>query len=801
MKKIILLFFIVSLTDVFYAQVITVRDEESNAPLELVTITSKNPKAFTVTNSSGEANIDLFNGAENITFQMLGYKTLNTSYKEIISANSDIYMELTNISLDQVVVSATRWNQAKRDVPSKVATILPKDIQLQNPQTAADLLGMSGEVMIQKSQQGGGSPMIRGFATNRLLIAVDGVRMNTAIFRSGNLQNVISLDPFVMERTEVLFGPGSIIYGSDAIGGVMSFYTLNPQLSLSDNVFIKGNAVVRSATANNEYTGHFDVNLGWKKWAFTTSISYNDYGDLIMGSNGPDEYLRPEYVQRINNTDQVVANDDPKVQHPTAYQQVNIMQKVRFVPNDNWDLVYGFHYSTTSDYDRYDRLIRYKKGLPRSGQWYYGPQKWMMHNLNISNHNVTDFYDEVTLRLAYQEFEESRIDRDFNGNMLYNRVEKVDAYSLNLDLSKTLSEKHTLLYGVEAVYNDVESTGTDEDIAAKSIVTGPSRYPQSSWTSLAAYLNYQFRVSEKLMLQAGVRYNYFDLEAEFDTTFYPFPFTEADVSNSAVTGSIGLVYNPDETWQIGLNLSTGFRSPNVDDLGKVFDSEPGAVVVPNPGLKAEYAYNAELGIAKIFDDVMKIDASVYYTHLDNALVRRDFTLNGSDSLMYDGEMSRVQAIQNAASAYVWGIQTGIEIKIVSGLNLSTRFNYQKGEEELDDGSDSPLRHVGPYFGSTHLTYTAQKLNLDLYTVYNGEVSYDDLATSEQGKDYMYAIDENGNPYSPSWYTINFKAMYKLTDIISVTAGIENVTDQRYRPYSSGIAAAGRNFIFSIKAGW
>src|SRR5690606_14493688 len=134
-------------------------------------------------------------------------------------------------TLEQVVVSASRWEEDKREVSSRIVTLSQREISLYQPQTAADLLGNSGEVFIQKSQQGGGSPMIRGFATNRLLYSVDGVRMNSAIFRSGNLQNVINLDPFAVDRLEILFGPGSVMYGSDALGGVMHFSTLRPRLS------------------------------------------------------------------------------------------------------------------------------------------------------------------------------------------------------------------------------------------------------------------------------------------------------------------------------------------------------------------------------------------------------------------------------------------------------------------------------------------------------------------------------------------------------------------------------------------
>ena len=801
MKKHILLFFtLVFFTEIF-AQVVTVFDNETNHPLELVNISSEKPKTFTLTNASGKADISRFENAEIISFQMLGYKTKRLNYSEIEDLKFLIRLEATNISLDQIVVSAAKWNQLNRENPTKVSMITPKDLALQNPQTAADLLNISGEVFIQKSQQGGGSPMIRGFATNRLLIAVDGIRMNTAIFRSGNLQNVISLDPFAIERAEVMFGPGSILYGSDAIGGVMSFYTLNPQFSLNESLFIKGNSSVRHSTSNKEFTGHIDINLGWKNFGMITSVTHTDYDDLKMGSVGPDEYLKPFYVRRIQGEDKVFENDDPELQIPTGYSQFNLMQKLRYRPNELWDITYGFHYSTTSNYDRYDRLIRTRNGLPRSAEWYYGPQKWMMNNLEITNQHNNSFYDDMTIRFAHQFFEESRIDRDFNDVIRRSRVEKVNAYSINLDFNKSFDQQHNIIYGIEFVYNDVVSTGSDENILTGNIIPGPSRYPQSSWSSYAAYLTYQFKMSQNLLLQAGARYNYFNITAEFDTTFYPFPFTKTELNNGALTGSIGLVFTPEKSWSIGLNLSSGFRSPNIDDMGKVFDSEPGKVVIPNQNLKAEYAYNAELGIAKVFNDFMKIDLTGYYTFLDDAMVRRNYSLNGLDSLIYSGELSQIQALQNAASTYVWGIQTGIEIKLPSGFGFSTRFNYQKGEEELDDGSKSPLRHAGPWFGSTHLTFSAQRLKMDLYAVYNGEVSYDNLAEEERSKTYLYAEDENGNPYSPSWYTLNLKMSYQLSDLLFISGGIENITDQRYRPYSSGLAASGRNFIFSLRVGF
>ncbi|HDS06168.1 MAG TPA: TonB-dependent receptor, partial [Bacteroides sp.] len=334
-------------------QVLTVEDQDTKEKLEFVTLTSERPRATAITNRQGQANLSAFRGSAEIEFRAMGYKSMVISYEEIVADAFRVRMQPARISLDEVVVSATRWNQKTSEIPSKVITVPPAAVAVQNPQTAADMLGISGKVFIQKSQQGGGSPMIRGFATNRLLYTVDGVRMNTAIFRSGNIQNVISLDPFAMEHTEVFFGPGSVIYGSDAIGGVMSFRTLEPQFTLEEKPLVKGTAVTRYASANQEKTGHFDVNVGWKKWALVTSISSNDYGDLRMGSNGPEEYLRPFYVQRVDSSDVVVTSDDRRVQRPSGYSQINMMQKIRFRPDERWEFQYGFHYSVTSGYDRY----------------------------------------------------------------------------------------------------------------------------------------------------------------------------------------------------------------------------------------------------------------------------------------------------------------------------------------------------------------------------------------------------------------------------------------------------------------
>ncbi|TNE61782.1 MAG: TonB-dependent receptor [Bacteroidetes bacterium] len=799
MKQFVLLVLLLVLATIGKGQILTIKSKETGDLLELVTLYNVATGFAAISNAQGQVNITAFQEAPSIEVHRLGYQSVTLRYSDLEDQGYVLLLEPSILGLDEVVVSATRWKQTSYEVPVRIIQIDPEDITLQNPQTAADLLGVSGKVFIQKSQQGGGSPMIRGFATNRLLYAVDGVRMNTAIFRGGNLQNIISLDPFAIEQTEVLFGPGSILYGSDAIGGVMSFQTLTPQFTLSDTMLIKGKAAARFASANQERTAHFDINTGWKKWSATTSISSNTYGDLRMGSHGPEQYLNLYYVQRQDGADVVIDNPDPLVQRPSGYSQLNLMQKIRYAPGEKWDLQYGFHYSETSNYGRYDRHQRTRNGLPRYAEWNYGPQKWMMNNLNATYEGQAALYDHLLIRLAQQVFEESRISRDLNKDRRERRIESVDAYSVNLDLAKHFSGMCTFYYGFESVLDKVTSTGQDEDIRIGIISPGPARYPQSSWQSHAVYASLQIRPSASITLQGGVRYNQFQLGAAFDTTFYPFPFVQAELNKGALTGNAGIVWQPSENLILSASASTAFRAPNVDDMGKVFDSEPGAVVVPNPDLGPEYAYNADLGIARVFGNTLKLDLSAYYTHLKNALVRRNYSLNGLDSILYDGELSRVQAIQNAAVARVFGIQAGMEIKLSRQFRLAADLNYQDGEEELDDGIKSPSRHAAPLFGSAKLKYRTGKLSLQMGVLYQAERSHADLAQEEQGKIEIYALDANGNTYAPEWYTLNFHGMYKLNDFWVISAGMENLTDRRYRPYSSGISGAGRNFILSLRA--
>ena len=799
MKFYKLIFFLLFSSGVLQAQQIKVLNKITQEPVYSVAIYNADKSKSIITNYKGEASLDRFSNSELIYFQHLTHVLLILK-KADIDESGIVYLDSNTQGLEGIVVSASKFEQNKRDIPQKIISFNAEKITFTNPQTSADLLGNTGQVFVQKSQMGGGSPMIRGFSTNRLLITVDGVRMNNAIFRGGNLHNVISIDPFVVQRTEVTLGAGSVIYGSDAVGGVMSFYSQTPQLSYRDSLLFKMNAVTRYASANNENTGHFDFNLGYKKWAFLTSFSYTDFDDLKMGKRGPKDYLRPEFVIRVNGEDQMVQNSDPLVQNYSGYNQINLLQKVRYEATKDLSFDLGLYYTTSSDIPRYDRLIRYRGDNLRSAEWHYGPQKWFMSNLQVTKlSSGSNLYDKIKATLAYQNFQESRADRDFKSSLRNKREEAVDAYSINFDFEKRLNLKTEFFYGVEYVFNKVHSNGQEENIETNTFSKDVSRYPNgASWQSTAVYASLKYKPNVKFVFQSGLRFNHIVSKANFkeNNVFLNLPFESSRNKFGALTGIAGITWTPNSVLEWRLNGSSAFRAPNIDDIGKVFDSEPGSVVVPNENLKPEYAYGGELGVKLHFKN-MVLDLSSYYTYLDNALVRRDFTLNGERQIEYDGELSNVQAIQNASKAWIYGFEIGLEAQLARNLKLKSQYSVIGGTEE-EDGVEVPVRHVAPNFGNSHLIWASNNIKVDAFVNYNGEFSFNELAPSEASKDYLYASDANGNPYSPSWYTLNLRTQYHFNDALSLVASVENITDERYRPYSSGITAAGRNFVLSLK---
>ena len=779
------------------AQKIVVVDETSLEPIAGVAIFNLVKTKTDISSLDGSILISRFQSFERIHFQHLSYRKTSKLKSKI---NDTIFLTPKSTDLNEIVISASKFEQNKKEVPQKIISLSAKDIKLMNPQTSADLLANSGHVFVQKSQLGGGSPMIRGFSTNRVLITVDGIRLNNAIFRGGNVHNVISINPFNIEKTEIILGSGSVIYGSDAIGGVMNFYTTVPQFSSSEQPEVSTKSNLRYTTANNEKTAQIGMNIGFKKWALHTSMSFSDFGDLKMGRTDIENYLTPFYVTQTNGQDILMPNHNPRLQKFTGFNQFHGAQKIRFKHSKNLTFDFGLHYAITSNIPRYDRLIIHNPDNSlKYAEWDYGPQKWLLANAQLTKlSSKSPFYDKIKSTIAFQNFKESRINRKFESPDRKIRSEVVDAISFNLDLDKLISGRLNLSYGTEYLYNKIRSKGISYNIGTNDVIGIASRYPDgSNWTSLASYLSFKYKPKTRFTFQSGLRYNIISIKADLtpNIEFYDIPFLNSNINTSALTGTAGLSWQQNEMFSWKLNATTAFRAPNIDDVGKVFDSQPGYVVVPNNHLKPEYAYGGELGLKINFEGYALVDISTYYTYLDNAMTRDSFSINGQSVIDYDGELSNVQAIQNTSKAKIYGIEAGIQLQLSNTLEITSQYSVTKGSQKNNHNIDLPIRHVAPAFGNMHIIWNKNKIILDGFMNYSGSLAYDSI--SHELSSHLFAVDSNGNPYAPSWCTLNVRTQYQLNENISFVGAIENILNEGYRPFGSGISGPGTNFIFTI----
>ncbi len=702
------------------------------------------------------------------------------------------------INLNEVTVYANKFAERSGRIAQTVKSIRDKNTLNMQPNTG-DILINTGTLFVQKSQQGGSSPVIRGFEASRVLLTVDGIRMNNAVYRAGHLQNIITIDNMILDRMEVLYGPSSTLYGSDALGGVVSMYTRNPKLSGSKKTVISGSSTLRYASAIDEQRGNIILNIGGAKWASLTSVTYGSFGDMKQGKNRSSKYptfgLKPFIVQRMGNTDVAVPNPNPNQQTPSGYDQIDVLQKFLYKPSDKIEHIFNLQFSNTGDVPRYDRLSEGTLTAPVFAEWYYGPQLRNLASYQLNASKQNGFFQDLKLTTSFQDIEESRITRRFNNNNKDYRWERINVFGLNFD-AKHYSGKHELHVGAESYTNFVRSTAERRNIVTGALSRITTRYADgpTKMASNALYAQHTYKINDEWTLNDGIRFNLVKLDARFaDTTLMHFPFNKAQQNNVAVTGNIGLVYATKDDFRLAMILSSGFRAPNVDDLSKVFDTRTGIVVVPNTNIKPEYTYNGEFSIAKQ-TKAFSIGASFFYTIFRNALVLDKYKFNGQDSILYSGVRSAVFANQNKASAYVTGFSLNGSITIAKGTAIDGVVTYTYGRYTDQNKVKIPLDHIPPVYGRLGIKTQQNQWNAEFYTLFNGWKKLKDY--NPNGEDNLQYATADG---MPSWLTLNVRAGFHFSKKLQSVLLLENLTDKNYRYFASGISAPGRNISISLKA--
>jgi len=699
--------------------------------------------------------------------------------------------------LKEVVVSAYRSVEAKRNVSQEIAVINRQSIQQSMAASTVDVLANQAGISVQKSQLGGGSIVLRGMEANRVLLVVDGVRMNNLIYRSGHLQNAITVDPLALERIEVAFGPTSNAYGSDAMGGVIHFMTKTPMFSQKRQ--LHGQAYAKYSTALQSWVKHAEITGTSLHWGFFTSLTESNFGELRGGRRINPFYgelygMREVYAVRTLSGDSLVANPEPWIQKGSGYTQYDFVQKVLYRARSDRRNTLNIQGSTSSNIPRYDRMTDPSSttGL-KYGDWYYGPQKRLMASFKHEALDVLGF-DGVSVTVYHQNVEESRMTRKFNRSSLQQRVENVMVNGFNSDAMKRWGN-NTLRAGVDGWYQTVQSRGMESDVFNGGPETPiDSRYPggRNEMYSLAAFATHINRVTDEVTITEGFRVGNSVLFSEFtDKTYFPFPFEYIYQRMPVASGSIGLIYNPNEGNKYSFTVSTAYRVPNIDDLSKVFEMAPGMLIVPNPHLRPEQAFTAELGNIRIFKAGHSLEWNLYTTSLTDALMVQPFRVDGSDSVFYDGAMVGVYAQQNVQRAVIMGYSIRGNVVLSGPWTMNGVLQGTQGM--LGYPIMGNLDHIPPVSGRLALNWQHKAWSWEFFGLGNGWKHI--KAYQLNGEDNeQYATPEG----MPAWVTWNSSLTFASKQGLSMQLGVYNLLDTQYRTFASGINAPGRNIQTALR---
>ena len=761
--KPLLYFFILTFSKVALSQNIVVLDSITGAPIDNVNVFSE--KFGTTSNKSGQIDLDSFGPYDTLSFSHISYNVISIIKSKL---NSDVILLSPKSNLlPDITLNDEKKIAISENMP--VFTINTKEISYL-PQSTSDLLSNESSIVVQESQSGGGSPNYRGMEANRLLLVVDGSQLNNAIYRSGHIQSASTINPFFLQSVKLISGPASVIYGNGAMGGGIIFKTLSPFGSNSLDFLQQYES--SSNTSATSLAKYYNINNVYSVSAF----SIKSTGNLKMGGD------RKHGYSDWGNEHHII-NDGRQLY--TSFDQVDLLHKSVVINQNNNYIVFNTQYSRSSDVYRFDKMNDVKENLPKYKSWYYGPQVRFFKKISYNGDNKKLLFDNFKSFISFQNIKESRHFQKQNDTYLNNRYENVKVYDLNIDFNKT-TKVFDLIYGMGARYQNVNSTANLT--SNYQVLYNTTRYPDdgSQVSDFFAYSQVKIAPIKKLDLSIGMRWNSQKLMCNFNNL--DFDLNNIKTSNSSFIKSILLSYKPINHTILSCSYYDGFRNPNVDDIGKVFSKDGENVVVPNADLEPEYAQNIELSLVyvkKPFD----IKIQVFKSFLNNAISREFGLLNGLDSLLYDGEIMRVQTNQNIESATIEGISVSGCVYMSNNFKLSSIYNFLRGEKNTNE----PLAHIPPENFVLSLEYRLEKHQLELFMKYNGWKNTDDYDLS--GVDNLDEATSDGNP---SWSTVNCIYNYNLNKSTSIMLGVKNIFDQHYKTFASGISASGRNVVLSIR---
>lgn len=652
--------------------------------------------------------------------------------------------------LDQVQVTATRFEEPANETPIAITLVGKDQIRRQIAQTVVEHLHGETGTYVQQTGPGQGVVIIRGLKGSEVLHMVDGFRLNTAIFRNSPNQYIAQVDPLNLDRIEVVRGPMSTLYGSDAMGGVVQFLTADPRFS-GDGWQGEGNLRARYSSADESSHSRAGFAAGKEGFAISGGVSYQDINDLRVGDGDTLPF--------------------------TSYTQRGADLKLYFKPADGHELTWSGQFSSQPHTPRSDVLVAgFGQTNPENAEFIYGPQERRFTQLHYRYSNGGVLADSVDARIGYQKMIDDRTTREFG---TANRELEKNASTLrgvSIAAIKAVGD-HRITYGVEHYEDRIDSFRQRLNINTGVVSARPSRFPDgSTMDSTALYVTDDWQVSDRFDVVAGLRYNRFEIDLPPVING-----TGVSLEPDKVTGHVGFAWKVDDGLRVVGNVGQGFRAPNVFDLGTFGARPSNRFNIPNPDLKPEQVISYDFGI-KYATGTLEYEAIAFAMRYKDKITS---VLTGA--VQPNGAL--VVQSRNATRLNLNGIETGVRWQASAQLTAYASATYTRGDEEFG-GSEYAADRVPPLCGKIGARFSPnERLDLEGWTLY--ATRQDRLSPRDQ-------IDARINPAGTGgWATWNGRIGWNFSERMRLQLVAENITDKRYREHGSGIDDPGRNISLGV----
>ncbi|MEZ5550640.1 MAG: TonB-dependent receptor [Pseudomonadales bacterium] len=669
-------------------------------------------------------------------------------------ADGDSFIDDQRALVETVVVVATRQPSEQLRLPYTTHVIQHQAAVEAQYRTLPQLLRDFPGVMVQETAFGQGSPYVRGMTGFRNLMLIDGIRINNSAFRDGPNQYWSTVDALGLDRVEMVKGPTSTLYGSDAIGATVNAVTLDPFLARSE-------MLMRVASAEESVSGRaqFGTTLS-DRFGLAAGITGKSYGDLEGGSQVGTQRGVGYDEQGVDIKAAWLAPGGWRVDGFTSeLRQNNVPRTHSTIAGVSW-------HGTTVGSD-----LRRELDQQRS-----------LSYLKLTHSDLVGMVKVAEFTASYAQTKE--VEDRIRGSGRWDKQGFDLATSGLLAQFRSDSPIGSLTYGIDYYHDSVDS------YSSRNPVQGPVA-DDASYRTIDLYLQNRVSLSTSVELLAGIRRTW--IGTDTDSVLDPQTGEVLGINDSwsSTVGSLGVNWavQPDRL-AVFANLSQGFRAPNLSDLTRFDSARSNEVETPAPGLEPEHFLTAEVGM-RLRGEQSRLEISVFTTGMDD-LIQRVPTGN-----QLDGEYEITKT--NAGDGRVDGVEISWTVFVTPTFELFGQMAWLDGTVGTFPTSepirvDEAIDRMMPLNGSIGLRWTPAESRYWLECQFVAADGQSDLSTRDQ--EDTSRIPPGG---TPGYGVMHLRGGYRISETLRVFGALENVTNRDYRVHGSGTNMPGRNFIVSLQA--